>query len=331
VFVRGTDANTGLVYRATSYANGRAGITDMSFLGNTYLGCNTWGNGNGTAAGNTGGMSSVVSHGGNLYQAAYANVGIYNETSGPQLALLVATTPGTNEAVWKLIGAGAPSDEFPAWQSGQASGFYFYGGCFRQGNTGRSVWMGCSSGTDEAGVVMANGFAINIGGDQPLFNYGAQINATDGGTLKMPSLYAATHPAHVWLCDGSGGNVLAFSNVANNSAARWRLGFSGGDLKLIFQNYSPNTPLTISGEDTALNFGTGSPIPYMFVAERGIVIGAGNNGRRHNTLTAAPTTGEWARGDIVYNRSPSAGGNVGWICVTAGTPGTWKAFGSIAS
>jgi hypothetical protein len=69
----------------------------------------------------------------------------------------------------------------------------------------------------------------------------------------------------------------------------------------------------------------------MFVAERGIVIGAGNNGRRHNTLTAAPTTGEWARGDIVYNRSPSAGGNVGWICVTAGTPGTWKAFGSIAS
>jgi hypothetical protein len=47
--------------------------------------------------------------------------------------------------------------------------------------------------------------------------------------------------------------------------------------------------------------------------------------------TAEPTTGTWARGDIVFNLEPSAGGFAGWICVTAGTPGTWKTFGAISA
>jgi hypothetical protein len=46
---------------------------------------------------------------------------------------------------------------------------------------------------------------------------------------------------------------------------------------------------------------------------------------------AAPTTGTWAAGDIVYDTTPSAGGHIGWICVTAGTPGTWKTFGAITA
>jgi hypothetical protein len=45
--------------------------------------------------------------------------------------------------------------------------------------------------------------------------------------------------------------------------------------------------------------------------------------------TAAPATGTWRRGDVVWNSLPSASGNIGWTCVTAGTPGTWKAFGAI--
>lgn len=46
--------------------------------------------------------------------------------------------------------------------------------------------------------------------------------------------------------------------------------------------------------------------------------------------TAAPNNRTWAVGDIIYNSAPTAGGTIGWICVTAGTPGTWKAFGDIA-
>jgi|GEM_PF-6039040 len=53
------------------------------------------------------------------------------------------------------------------------------------------------------------------------------------------------------------------------------------------------------------------------------------NGQFIITSTAAPTTGTWNVGDVSYNRTPTASGNLGWVCTTAGTPGTWKTFGSI--
>lgn len=54
-------------------------------------------------------------------------------------------------------------------------------------------------------------------------------------------------------------------------------------------------------------------------------------GQRYPTTfnSAAPTTGTWKVGDLVYNVTPTAGGFVGWVCTTAGTPGTWKTFGAI--
>jgi hypothetical protein len=45
---------------------------------------------------------------------------------------------------------------------------------------------------------------------------------------------------------------------------------------------------------------------------------------------AAPTTGTWAQGDVVWNTGASAGGSPGWVCTTAGTPGTWKAMANLA-
>jgi hypothetical protein len=59
---------------------------------------------------------------------------------------------------------------------------------------------------------------------------------------------------------------------------------------------------------------------------------SGNVGGGFLTLsqgTAAPTTGTWQAGDRVQNTAPAAGGKVGWVCVTAGTPGTWKPYGAI--
>lgn len=46
---------------------------------------------------------------------------------------------------------------------------------------------------------------------------------------------------------------------------------------------------------------------------------------------AAPTTGTAVVGDKVYNSVPAASGFIGWVCVTAGTPGTWKTFGAISA
>lgn len=44
---------------------------------------------------------------------------------------------------------------------------------------------------------------------------------------------------------------------------------------------------------------------------------------------AAPTLGSWKQGDIVYNSAPTAGGKAGQVCVSTGSPGTWKPFGAI--
>jgi hypothetical protein len=44
-----------------------------------------------------------------------------------------------------------------------------------------------------------------------------------------------------------------------------------------------------------------------------------------------PAYGTWARGDQCMNPLPSAGGTPGWVCVTGGAPGTWKAMASIAA
>lgn len=54
-------------------------------------------------------------------------------------------------------------------------------------------------------------------------------------------------------------------------------------------------------------------------------------GKRHGFGTVAPTTGTWNQGDIVWNTAPTASGNIGWVCVTNGTPGTWKTFGTISA
>lgn len=49
-----------------------------------------------------------------------------------------------------------------------------------------------------------------------------------------------------------------------------------------------------------------------------------------NYGNAAPVTGIYGKGSVVWNSDPSAGGNAGWICLAAGEPGTWAEFGIIS-
>jgi hypothetical protein len=53
------------------------------------------------------------------------------------------------------------------------------------------------------------------------------------------------------------------------------------------------------------------------------------NGHKILYGTAAPSNGTWAVGDRIVNSSPAAGGSEGWVCVSAGSPGTWKTYGTI--
>lgn len=53
--------------------------------------------------------------------------------------------------------------------------------------------------------------------------------------------------------------------------------------------------------------------------------------RTEDIANAAPTSGDWLRGDRVWNLSPQSGGPIGWVCVTNGSPGVWKEFAAVAT
>lgn len=46
---------------------------------------------------------------------------------------------------------------------------------------------------------------------------------------------------------------------------------------------------------------------------------------------SAYPNGRFETGEIIYNSNPASNNRVGWICTSGGTPGTWKAFGTIES
>lgn len=96
----------------------------------------------------------------------------------------------------------------------------------------------------------------------------------------------------------------------------------------------PNT-ITIGAKDrTRKNirtFGTLSvnvtnPDPELSLAVDGNI---GFAGRKFITGASAPEYGNYSIGDICWNTNPMIGGNVGWICLSPGTPGMWSKFGNI--
>lgn len=49
----------------------------------------------------------------------------------------------------------------------------------------------------------------------------------------------------------------------------------------------------------------------------------------HQYLNGVPDSGTYTRGDIIWNTEPDVGRCIGWVCVRAGSPGTWMPFGEI--
>lgn len=86
---------------------------------------------------------------------------------------------------------------------------------------------------------------------------------------------------------------------------------------------------------TEVNLRGKEPIPSMMAWIRKIVaqtnaLSEGRIHARHNALAAAPTTGDYMQGDIVWNSTPTEQGSasskyviIGWINVSSGSPGTF--------
>jgi hypothetical protein len=53
------------------------------------------------------------------------------------------------------------------------------------------------------------------------------------------------------------------------------------------------------------------------------------HGRLYAYADQYPKAGVGQQGDIVWNSNPTPGKPIGWVCVKAGSPGTWASFGMI--
>src|SRR5690606_29100420 len=184
------------------------GVDNGCFLGHTFVGCETDGNGLGTSAGNNG-KTSVVSYGGNLYRAVISettgsNNGIMSESNR---RLLATAQPGTNDSAWRLVEPGTPTPDYPLWTPGRELHYYTDGGGFKVSNSnGRHVMFGCRSGQREKnGNRITGPFAGNYGGYQPYFGGGGQIQSAYGGQINAAGLGAS-----------SGNNKIQFlENIPN--------------------------------------------------------------------------------------------------------------------
>lgn len=319
IYVDGADANAGVCIGADCSQNGRWAIWDSSFLGNTYLACHAAENGLAGVANNSSAQTSLVSYN-NIRWGAHPNA---------TAAQLVATTPGTDDTVWVEILAGAPNVYSPLWQPGQPAGTFFQGGAYYADNANaRNLFLGCYSETGTAGSAFV-GPCLVLGGSMGHINQGSTIQATNGGEVKLDGLELVDEQVSVKIAgDPDNGDILKWSHDDDSSFWPWRLHRRGNDFALDNANVGSRTAFNLTGENTTLNMGTSSPKPYLMSFPM-LGLGSGGNTRRQTYGAAPPVAGDYARGDIVYNISPSAGGKVGWVCTAAGSPGTWKPFGSI--
>ena len=142
----------------------------------------------------------------------------------------------------------------------------------------------------------------------------ASDNTVNAEALDIGGIGSYGNPQGFWLVNGS------VNNVFNSPSARnTRAGFGA--------KYAFNFDSTSTG-NWVRNLRATGMATGTFVESVG-----GTNWFQWDTpsLPAAPTTGAWRRGDRVFNSAPVAGGTAGWVCVAAGSPGTWKSIGTIGA
>lgn len=165
-------------------------------------------------------------------------------------------------------------------------------------------------------------------------NNGVTLSGAATGTLRVRgSLYTGLNLAKP--IDVASFTDVTLDGATLEGATPYRSSFTNTG-KLVMRNvkvvggssvggiYATAGPSEALVENLTLSGVTGTPgLPartYHAKTATGQVVGMG---------TAAPTTGTWAVGDEIKNRTPAVGSPKGWVCTVAGTPGTWVSTGNL--
>ncbi len=312
LFVDGPDTNAGVAQSVDVGSNGRWGIHDSSFLGNTYIGSHASNCGLATAGENGAGESSMVSFGGNLYSA--------NGITPASEADLVATTPGTDETIWFLLGAGSPGGGQPLWVTAQSEGTYFLGGpYYSEGVSSRNVFIGTYVESGQ-GVIQAKIPAAFFGGLTGTVKGTTTVYGSSAiqGLLSFPNhqSYSPSRDLTVQINNAvnqllsvkeGGGHASGMNVVAwDESGKAFKVFEYANSVRAM--HITSNLYTNKRGRDAEIGGG-------QILHELGFWLGP--NGKHFSSGTAARTTGDRAVGDYEKNDAPSAGEPIGWVCITA--------------
>jgi hypothetical protein len=150
---------------------------------------------------------------------------------------------------------------------------------------------------------------------------GAAYIYLEGNPSKVTELYSGgalqTSGASNYVSLGGGWYLFRFSG----SSAQYNI--SSGHITGTVRIY-----VTTSSALTSSDF---MAIGSYFITTETIAPLPSRSSRVVGYGTVFPTAGVWNQGDICWNTTPSAGGTPGWVCTTAGSPGTWKAMANLAA
>lgn len=98
----------------------------------------------------------------------------------------------------------------------------------------------------------------------------------------------------------------------------------------VFDAASTYGALVLCGASVA-SINAGSVGRYLDVTALMVGSGGSKSPKVEAHGSAAPVARYWFVGNVMHNTAPAPSGAMGWVCTAAGTPGTWKAFGTIAA
>ena len=332
IFFGGSDANACTVVNFNANANRQAGIYDASFLGNSYYGGQLTANGANPYNDGANVAAAVVSFNGNYYGC------IAGQEAGASANAPTGTTD--DNPWWYYISAGAPVAGAPAWTAGmlvraggpllddQATSTSVYSGVYAE-NSGAKAQIAQRS-------VVVGGMIATWIYNNPAANKGtAVLRGGNNGALETDTCFTANAGsvmARLGAMQGNPSTIIVNASEPTFSPGGHQLRFanlSGGSLILTYGNSAAANvyAFALTGPATSEDFGSAVAQPHTLYAPRlalGPVSPGTANARRVYVDSAVPTVGDHGQGEFVHARSASAG-LIGWVCRTAGTPGTWEA------
>jgi hypothetical protein len=176
----------------------------------------------------------------------------------------------------------------------------------------------------------------------------AGVLARPGGTLTMTADSAAGSSVDDFVVNTSttrtSGNLFAIKNAGTKKFWVTSSGYIGATADLSMQTADRGISITgnLTGANASADVTLGSTATrtagrlFRWVNAASILGGISYEGfpdfagHRMEWAASAPAAGTWSQGDVVWNTGAAAGVAPGWVCTSAGTPGTWKAMANLA-